>query len=145
MVCIVIESMGGANWAALNLARVKGGNEAGIAKFKENLAWDHYCHQFTNPECISGSCADYAAGATVDIEEQQADQKADRKVKLPVYVLYSASNLGSMHDVPKVWEQWSEGELKTFGVPDGYGHFLPEECPEIIAKHVIDWIERVGK
>jgi hypothetical protein len=159
----VIEAMGGGYWTQANLARVKGRNTAGINKFKENDAWDHYCHQFKSPECISGTCADYAAGATIDIEEQESDQQAGRKVKLPMLVLYSASNLGSMHDVPTVWKQWSDGELKsvllvnmfdavrvpltflprpnrTYGVPDDFGHFLPEECPEIIAKHVIEWI-----
>jgi hypothetical protein len=159
----VIEAMGGEYWTQANLARVKGRNTAGINKFKENDAWDHYCHQFKSSECISGTCADYAAGATIDIEEQESDQQAGRKVKLPMLVLYSASNLGSMHDVPAVWKQWSDGELKsvlssivpdilkrlltsssppnrTYGVPDDFGHFLPEECPEIIAKQVIEWV-----
>lgn len=137
--------MGGRYWTLTNLANVKGGNQQGVASFEKDDAWDHYGHQFSKPECISGSCADYRAGATVDIEEQEADQKAGRKLNLPTLVLYSASNLGRMHDVPAVWEKWNEGELKTFGVPDGYGHFLPEECPDIITKHVIEWIEHVGK
>ncbi len=133
--------MGGAQFTELNLARVKGGNEAGVAKFKENYAWDHYCHQFTQPECIAGSCADYQAGATVDLEEQEADQKAGKKIKVPTFVIYSASNLGRMHDVPTVWKEWYGGnDLRTYGVPDGYGHFLPEECPEIIAVKILQWI-----
>jgi pimeloyl-ACP methyl ester carboxylesterase len=142
----VIEAMGGALFVENNFARVKGGNEAGVAKFKENHAWDHYCHQFSSPECISGSCADYQAGATVDLEEQEADQKAGKKVKVPTLVLYSASNLGRMHDVSSIWEKWYDGnDLKTYGVPDGYGHFLPEECPDIISNHVLEWIDHVGK
>ena len=140
----MIEAMGGHYWTKANLERVKGGNAAGIAKFKEDDAWEHYCRQFSSAECISGSCADYAAGAGVDCEEQGKDQEKGRKVKLPLCVLYSASNLGRMHDVPKVWEQWVEGELRCIGVPDGYGHFLPEECPEVTAKHVLEWIEHVG-
>ena len=36
----MIEKMGGAYWCDANLNRVKGGNEAGLAKFKENDAWD---------------------------------------------------------------------------------------------------------
>lgn len=135
--------MGGRYWTEANLARVKGGNEEGVASFKKDEAWDHYCHQFSNPECISGSCADYEAGATVDVEEQEADQKAGRKLNIPTFVIYSASNHGRMHDVPTIWEKWNDGELKTFGVPDGYGHFLPEECPDIIAKHVVEWIDHV--
>ena len=141
----MIEKMGGRYWTEGNLERIKGGNAAGLAKFKENDAWEHYCHQFSNPECISGSCADYEAGATTDVQEQESDQKEGKKVKLPLLVLYSASNLGRMHDVPAVWQDWCEGELKTHGVPEKYGHFLPEECPDIIAKHVSEFIDQVGK
>ncbi|KAK5167786.1 uncharacterized protein LTR77_007485 [Saxophila tyrrhenica] len=141
----VIEQMGGGYWTEANLARVKGGNEQGIASFKKDGAWDHYCYQFSMPDCISGSCADYQAGATIDVEEQEADQEAGRMLKIPTFVIYSASNLGRMHDVPEVWEKWNDGELKTYGVPDGYGHFLPEECPDIIAQKVIERIDDVGK
>lgn len=141
----MIEQMGGAYWCNANLNRVKGGNEAGLAKFKENDAWDHYCHQFNKAECISGSCADYAFGAEGEPKEQESDQQQGKKVKVPTMVLYSATNLGSMHDVPQIWQNWCDGELQCHGIPDGYGHFLPEECPEIIAKHVAEWVNHVGK
>ena len=141
----MIETMGGRYWTEANLNRIKGGNEAGVAKFQENDAWEHYCHQFSNPECIAGSCADYKCGAMDEPKEQESDQKEGKKVKVPTLVLYSASNLGKTYDVSAVWEKWCDGELKTYGVPDGYGHFLPEECPDITAKHVIEWVDHVGK
>ena len=141
----MIEKMGGGYWCHTNLNRVKGGNEAGLAKFKENDAWDHYCHQFQNPDCIAGSCADYMSGATGEPKEQESDQKEGKKIKVPTLVLFSASNLGKMHDVPAVWPTWCDGEVKCIGIPDGYGHFLPEEAPEATTKHVIDWIDHVGK
>lgn len=141
----MIEHMGGRYWIEVNLNRFKGGNDAGIAKFQENDALDHYCHQFSNPECIAGSCADYQSGATSEPQEQESDQKEGKKVKVPTFVLYSASNLGRTYDVPAIWEKWVSGELKTFGVPERFGHFLPEECPDIVAKHVIEWIDHVGK
>lgn len=140
----MIETMGGHYWCNMNLNRVKGGNPAGVEKFKENDAWEHYCHQFSKPECISGSCADYAAGAGVDCDEQAKDQEDGRKVKVPLCVLYSASNLGRMHDVPAVWEKWAEGELRCVGIPDGFGHFLPEETPELTTKHVLEWLDHMG-
>lgn len=141
----MIETMGGRYWTEVNLNRVKGGNEAGLARFKENDAWEHYCHQFSDPECIAGSCADYESGATSEPQEQERDQKEGKKVKMPLLVLYSASNLGRMHDVPGLWEKWADGELRTYGIPEGIGHFLPEEDPDTTAKHVIDWIDHVGK
>ena len=117
----MIELIGGGEFCKLNLDRVKGGNEQGFEKFKENDAWGHYCHQFSNPECIAGSCADYAWGATGEPEAQIEDQEKGKKIKIPTMVLYSASNLGGMHDVPGVWKDWTDGELKCYGAPDKYG------------------------
>lgn len=141
----MIEAMGGGVFTENNFNRIKGGNEAGVKKFKENHAWENYCHQFNQPECISGSCADYKSGATDEPKEQEADQKAGKKIKAPTLVIYSASNLGRMHDVSKIWKDWCVGELKTFGVEGGIGHFMPEEDPDTTAKQVIGWIDHVGK
>lgn len=142
---MLIEAMGPGTFIKHSLERAKGGNEVGTARFKENDAIAHYCHQFTSPECIAGSCGDYAAGANEDVQEQKEDQKQGKKVKIPMLVVYSASNLGRMHDVEKVWKEWADGELKVEGIPNGYGHYLPEECPEQISKLVIDWIEGHSK
>nr|POF18644.1 hypothetical protein CFP56_62152 [Quercus suber] len=37
-----------------------------------------------------------------------------------------------MHDVEALWPRWMAAgtELRMVGIPDGYGHYLPEECPE---------------
>ena len=141
----LIETMGGGVFCENNFNRVKGGNEAGLKRFQENHAWELYCHQFNNPECIAGSCADYKAGAFEDVDEQKSDQKEGKKVNVPLLVMYSGSNLGRMHDVSGLWKQWVDGELKTFAVPNGIGHFLPEEDPETTAQQVIEWIDHVGK
>lgn len=138
---LLIESMGPGTFIKHSIERANGGNEVGIAKLKENDAIAHYCHQFSSPECIAGSCADYAAGATEDVQEQDHDQKQGKKVNIPLMVLYSASNLGRVHDVSKIWKNWAEGELKVHGIPDGFGHYLPEETPEQITKLVAEWID----
>jgi hypothetical protein len=141
----LIETMGGAVLIENTFNRVKGGNEAGVQKFKENHAWELYCHQFNNPECIAGSCADYKSGATSEPKEQESDQKEGKKVKVPTFVIYSGTNLGRMHDVPAIWKDWCDGELKTFAMPGGIGHFIPEEDPDTTAKQVLEWIGHVGK
>ena len=101
--------------------------------------------QFSNPECVAGSCADYAWGADGEPQEQEADQKAGKKIQVPTMVLYSAANLGRMHDVDSIWPKWTESEIKCVGIGEGYGHFLPEECPEICVKYISEWIDRFGK
>ena len=140
----MIEHMGGRYWVDANLNKMKGQNDAGLAKFKENDAWEHYCHQFSNPECIAGSCADYESGATGEPKEQESDQKDGKKVEVPLMVLFSATYLGRMHDVPAIWQNWVNGELTTHAIQDGYSHFFPEEAPDVAAKHIIEWIDHVG-
>nr|POF13937.1 fluoroacetate dehalogenase [Quercus suber] len=128
----LIAAMGGAAFTKLNLERARGQNEGGCARFRADAAVEHYAAQFADAECIKGSCADYAAGAGEDVQEQKRDQEAGRKLRTPTLVIYSAGNLGRMHDVESVWPKWTaEGmELRMVGIGYGYGHYLPEECPE---------------
>ncbi|GIZ46749.1 hypothetical protein CKM354_000986200 [Cercospora kikuchii] len=143
----MISAMGSGEFTKINLERAKGASEAGVSKFKENDAVGHYCHQFSNPECVAGSCGDYHAGAFEDVEEQTKDQESGRKVTIPLMVVWSASNLGRMHDVPKVWKGWVERpeEVRFEPVDGGFGHYLPEECPERVLPLFREWIEGSGK
>ncbi|KAF2768975.1 alpha/beta-hydrolase [Teratosphaeria nubilosa] len=141
----LIEAMGGYEWCKQGLERIQGPNPTAIEKFRSHNAIDHYSHVFSKPETISGSCADYRSGAFEDVEAQEEDQKAGRKVKLPLMVIYSASNLGRVHDVEGVWKRWADGELKTVGVPDGIGHYIPEENPEETARLVAEWVQKYGR
>ena len=141
----MIAGMGGGNFCRMMLARTVGGNEEGRKKFRDGNSEDVYASLFDRDDCVAGSCADYAAGATVDCEEQERDQQDGRHITLPTLVMYSALYLGRLHDVPAVWRDWCAGEVEAIGVPDAYGHFLPEECPEIVTRHALGWIhKRVG-
>lgn len=124
-----------------------GSRSPGAARFNENNAVEHYAALFAKTEVIMGSCADYAAGANEDVEEQGKDQKAGRKVEIPLMVVYSAGNLSRMHDVDAIWQDWVSGgsELKTVGIGEGYGHYLPEECPEKVVKLIEEWVDKYGK
>lgn len=140
----MIEAMGSGHWTKLNLERSKGGSEDGVAKFKEDDAIGHYCHQFTNPEATAGACGDYSAGAFEDVDEQKKDQAAGKKVTTPLMVIWSASNLGRMHDVQEVWSGWVEKPdgVRFEPIPDGFGHYLPEECPDRVLPLFKSWIDQ---
>ncbi|WPG98884.1 Hypothetical protein R9X50_00168400 [Acrodontium crateriforme] len=139
----LIEAMGGYEYCKNSLDRARGANEVGAAKFKENDAVDHYSHLFSLPETIAGSCADYASAAGDEVKEQESDQKEGKKIQTSTLVLYSASNLGRMHDVDAVWKEWVQDgtELRTVGIKE-FGHYLPEETPEQVAEFVLDWVEK---
>ena len=141
----LIEAMGGQTYFKNSFSRITGKNTEGAARLRENDAIDHYCHVMSKPEAIAGACADYASGAGEEVQRQGEDQKAGRKVKVPTMLLYSASNLGSMHDVEVVWPKWVEGELKCVGIPDGVGHYIPEEAPDRTAKLIMEWVDKYGK
>jgi len=136
----LIELMGGRNYLLHSLQRMKTINPKGAARFDENDAIEHYAQNFSSPDTIKGSCADYRAGATVDVDEQSNDVKEGRKIKVSLLVLYSARNLGGTHDVLGIWKRWSDSVVDAIGIEDDIGHFLPEEAPEVTVEHILRWI-----
>ena len=139
----VIEAVGGRIYCLNNFDRTKGTSTAAIQKLKEHDSLDHYSDLFSKPETISGSCADYASAANGEPKEQEKDQTEGKKIKLPTMVIYAADTLGQMHDVEGLWKNWVDSELQCVAIPDGVGHYLPEEAPErtyelisgFVAKH----------
>ncbi|KAI6864796.1 alpha/beta hydrolase [Hortaea werneckii] len=141
----LIEAVGGRIYCLNNFDRTKGSNTAAITKLKENDALDHYSTVFSKPETISGSCADYASAAEGEPKEQEDDQARGKKIKVPTMVLYSASNLGQMHNVEALWKNWVDGDLKCVALGDDVGHYLPEEAPEQTAKLIADFAAKNSK
>ncbi|KAF2863207.1 alpha/beta-hydrolase [Piedraia hortae CBS 480.64] len=139
----LISLMSGREYCLNRLKQAHGKSEEGTSKFQENNAIEHYCALFDKQEAIDGSCADYAAASTVDYEAQRKDQEAGRNISTATCVIYSVANLGKMHDVEKVWKYWVHGGMKfqCIGIGDQYGHYLAEECPDRIAKIILDWLE----
>ncbi len=98
--------------------------------FFDKEAFAEYVRCFT-PETIHGSCEDYRACATIDLDMDTAD--ADRKVDCPLLVLWGArSHTGEVWDVMAAWRKRASD---VTGGPLDCGHYLPEETPE----EVLDW------
>lgn len=86
-----------------------------------------YLRCFRDPATIAASCADYRAAATIDLEHDEADRRAGRKVQCPLLVLWGAEGfVGRKYDVINVWQEYAL-EVQGHSVPGG--HFLPEEAP----------------
>jgi haloacetate dehalogenase len=93
----------------------------------EPAALDAYKRAFRDPACIAATCADYRAGATVDVEHDRADFGV-RKIEAPLLVLWGGKGRlmiegGSQLDI---WGDWA---ADARGFPLECGHFLPEEAP----------------
>jgi haloacetate dehalogenase len=89
-------------------------------------AFADYLRCFANPETIRATCAEYRAGASIDLEHDRADR--GRKLAMPLLMLWgSRSSQGSGYDVLGVWREHAEN---VRGEPIDSGHFLPEEAPD---------------
>ena len=92
-----------------------------------------YLRCFRKDSVIRATCADYRAGATVDVEDDAADRKAGRRIACPLLVLWGESRL----DMLPVWRRWAE-DVRGEALP--CGHFLPEEAPEAVLRQLLPFL-----
>jgi haloacetate dehalogenase len=87
-----------------------------------------YLRCVRRPETIHAMCEDYRAGATYDLDVDEADLQAGRKIDCPVLVLWAGRDeLEEWWDVLEIWRGWA-GDVR--GRPLDCGHFLAEEAPD---------------
>jgi haloacetate dehalogenase len=92
-----------------------------------------YCEAFRDPGCLSATCEDYRAAATIDLVHDEADK--DRRIEAPLLVLWGTRGLvGKLYDVVETW-RGKAFDVKGQGLP--VGHFLPEEAPSETAEALI--------
>ncbi|MBV8121020.1 MAG: alpha/beta hydrolase [Alphaproteobacteria bacterium] len=89
-------------------------------------AFAEYLRCFRNPETIRATCAEYRAGASIDLDHDRADR--GRRLTMPLLMLWgSRSSQGSGYDVLAVWREHAEA-VRGHAIESG--HFIPEEAPE---------------
>src|SRR5207253_8617208 len=90
-------------------------------------AYAEYFRCFSNPQTIHATCEDYRAGASIDLEHDEADRA--RKIACPVLARWAqGGNTGRMFDVIASWQ--ARGAMNGTGKALPGRHFLPEEAPE---------------
>lgn len=101
---------------------------AGIEAFATEAVHE-YVRCFNDPEVIRASCEDYRAGASIDLEHDEVDAAAGRRVDCPTLVLWGAEGfVGKAYDVLHVWKQYASD---VRGRALECGHFLAEEQPDV--------------
>jgi len=91
----------------------------------DDVTFGEYRRCFSDPACISATCEDYRAGATIDLAHDRADWGT--RIAAPMLVLWGIDGLlGRHYDVLSVW--WSRAQ-EVRGEALACGHFLPEERP----------------
>ncbi len=96
----------------------------------------YYVSMLASPEAVHGMCEDYRAGATVDMEEARNDLEVGRLLESPLRVLWGKK--GVIEKTYNAISEWKE--VHATGQVDGEsvdcGHYIPEEAPDVVVKHV---------
>jgi haloacetate dehalogenase len=95
-----------------------------------------YPRCWRDPAMIHGSCCDYRAAATVDLEHDEAD--IERQVECPTLALWGSE--GAMHqcfDMAAVWGQRC-ADLRTATLPGA--HFFVDQFPKETAAILADFL-----
>ena len=98
--------------------------------------FDEYVKCF-NYKTIRGSCEDYRASPSCDLDMDNIDYEKKNKISCPLLVLWgNRSDTGKVWgDVLNVWGDYSFS--KPIGEGLDCGHYLQEEKP----KEVINWLK----
>ena len=87
-------------------------------------AMAEYKRCFRDPAVIHASCEDYRAGASIDLEHDEAD--IAKKIECPLLTIWGGGPITK--GAPNI-ECWKERAKNVTGFPLDCGHFIPEEKP----------------
>ena len=89
-------------------------------------ALDEYIRCFRDPACIHGTCEDYRASASIDLQHDEADMQ--QKVCCPLLILWGEKGfIERKYNVLATWRERAD-HVQGHAIPSG--HFLAEEAPE---------------
>lgn len=81
-----------------------------------------------DPLRLKAMCDDYRAGASFDVEHDEADRRAGRKIEPSTLIIWGGAGIAQSAATPlDTWTSWCD-DLRGVAVPSG--HFPCEECPE---------------
>ncbi|HVZ19955.1 MAG TPA: alpha/beta hydrolase [Vicinamibacterales bacterium] len=98
-----------------------------------------YYRTTSDPANIHGMCEDYRASASVDLDYDNADMKAGRKITAPVLALWSTRGpIGRLFDVENIWKEYAK---KVTGKGLDGGHYLQEDVPELVMAELLPFLK----
>src|SRR6516165_12782531 len=97
-----------------------------------------YERAFSNSSAIHATCEDFRAAADIDLEMDEADDKAGRKIQCPLRALWGAKGtVGPLWDVLATWRE--KCAVPVTGRALDCGHFLQEERPQEILTELLQF------
>ena len=88
---------------------------------------------------VDSIVADYRASATIDVDHDQADRAAGNQLRMPVTVLQQDWGATLGYDAVGVWQAWAPD---LHHVTVSCGHFMAEEAPAEVIKHLRELLTR---
>jgi haloacetate dehalogenase len=108
--------------------RKKTGGWGSAANIFDPRAFAEYERCFAQPETIHATCEDYRAAASIDLEQDDADVAAGRKIACPLLVLWGANGVVQRYFDPLADWRAVASDVRGRALPSG--HYLAEEVPE---------------
>jgi haloacetate dehalogenase len=90
-------------------------------------------------DAVPSIVADYRASAGIDIEHDQADRAAGRRLTMPVTVIQQDWGTALGFDAAGIWRSWA---LDLQHLTTRAGHFMAEEAPDEVISAVRALLER---
>src|SRR5262245_55052491 len=105
-------------------------SRTGKPAFFDDRAVAEYVRCFTR-KTIHGSCEDYRAAASIDLDHDEVDHRAGRTITPPTLVMWGRhSNVGQLYgDVLTIWR---EAASRVTGGATESGHYSAEEAPQAV-------------
>ena len=121
----------------LYLRSVMGSRSAGMQPFTKEAYADYLrCLQLDGT--ARGICEDYRASAGIDLQHDEVDLNAGRKVKCPLLVLWGEQGtVGKCFAPLAEWEKVAEN-VQGEALP--CGHYIAEEQPELLLEKVLPFL-----
>ncbi len=110
-----------------------GSGSAGLKPFSRE-ALEEYLECFRDPAVIHGSCEDYRAAMTIDVQHDDADT---RLLDTPILALWG--RYGAIERHFDCLALWRERATNVRGWALEGGHYLAEECPKDVIRDFKDF------
>jgi haloacetate dehalogenase len=99
-----------------------------------------YRRCWRQPMMIHGSCSDYRAAASIDLDHDVAD--IERQVTCPTLAFYgSAGVMARLFDIPAEWRRRC-AEVSEASLPGG--HFFVDQFPQETAEQLLSFLDSYG-
>lgn len=102
----------------------------------DDAAFEQYLRCFSDPQTLHAMCEDYRAGASIDLQHDEAD--LGTQLRCPTLVLWGVH--GAMHRLFDVLETWRPRAPNLQGKSLPAGHWLPEECPQDVSAALLSFL-----